>query len=142
MPAPKTTQVEPRSTLAVLSAAPIPVESPQAKSAARSSGASAVDLRECDLRHDRVLREGRGAHEVADRLAVPEEARRAVGKEALVLLVTNRQTEVRARAAAVDALAALGREERDDVVAGLDSETPSPTASTTPAPSWPSTVGA
>jgi hypothetical protein len=40
MPAPKTTQVEPRSTLAVLSAAPIPVESPQANSAARSSGAS------------------------------------------------------------------------------------------------------
>ncbi len=79
-----------------------------------------VDLRERDLRHDRVLREGRGAHEMPDGLAVAEEARRAVGKEALVLLVTNRQTEVRARAAAVDALAALRREERDDVIAGLD----------------------
>ena len=55
-----------------------------------------------------------------DGLAVAEEAGRAVGKEALVLLVTDRQTEVRPRAAAVDALAALGREERDDVVAGLD----------------------
>jgi hypothetical protein len=40
MPVPKTTQVEPGSTLAVLSAAPMPVERPHAKSAARSSGAS------------------------------------------------------------------------------------------------------
>ncbi len=44
MPIPKTTQVEPASTLAVLSAAPIPVERPQANSAARSSGASRLTL--------------------------------------------------------------------------------------------------
>jgi hypothetical protein len=36
---------------------------------------------------------------------------------ALVLLLANRETEVRARVAAVDALAALRREERDDVIA-------------------------
>ena len=40
MPAPKTTTVEPASTLAVYIAAPRPVESPQANSAQRSSGAS------------------------------------------------------------------------------------------------------
>ena len=40
MPAPKTTQVEPARTWAVLIAAPRPVERPQAKRQARSSGAS------------------------------------------------------------------------------------------------------
>ena len=40
MPAPKTTQVEPASTRAVNIAAPSPVESPHAKSAACSNGAS------------------------------------------------------------------------------------------------------
>ena len=40
-PAPNTTQVEPGSTLAVLIAAPIPVDSPHANGAARSGGASA-----------------------------------------------------------------------------------------------------
>ena len=40
IPAPKTTQVEPSRTLAVLIAAPSPVERPQANRQARSSGAS------------------------------------------------------------------------------------------------------
>ena len=44
MPAPKTTQVEPASTLAVYIAAPRPVERPQANSAQRSSGASSGTL--------------------------------------------------------------------------------------------------
>ncbi len=42
MPAPKTTHVEPGSTFAVFIAAPSPVESPQAKRHARSSGASGL----------------------------------------------------------------------------------------------------
>ena len=42
MPAPKTTHVEPASTFAVFIAAPIPVESPHANSAAPSSGASGL----------------------------------------------------------------------------------------------------
>ena len=41
-PQPKTTHVEPADTFAVLIAAPRPVESPQAKTQARSSGASSV----------------------------------------------------------------------------------------------------
>ena len=120
MPAPKTTHVEPGSTLAVFIAAPSPVESPHANRQARSSGASGVDLRERDLRHHRVLGEGRRAHEVADRLAAAREPRRAVRQVALVLLLADGEAEVRARAPAVDAFAALRREERDDMVAGRD----------------------
>ena len=48
------------------------------------------------------------------------EARRAVGQEAEPLLVADRDAAVRPRAQAVHALAALGREQRDDVVAGRD----------------------
>ena len=44
MPAPNTTHVEPASTFAVCIAAPRPVESPQANSAAPSSGASGFTL--------------------------------------------------------------------------------------------------
>ena len=51
------------------------------------------------------------------RLALDRETCRAVGEVALVLLLADRKTEVRAIAEAVDALAALRREERDDVVA-------------------------
>ncbi len=43
-PQPKTMQVEPGSTRAVYSAAPIPVESPQAKGAQPASGASGFTL--------------------------------------------------------------------------------------------------
>ncbi len=57
---------------------------------------------------------------MADRLAARREAGRAVGEVALVLLLADREAEVRAVAPAVDALAALGREERDDVVAGRE----------------------
>ena len=57
---------------------------------------------------------------MAHRLAVARQARRPVGQIALVLLLANREAEIRARAEAVDALAALRREERHDVVARLD----------------------
>ena len=120
MPAPKTTHVEPASTFAVFIAAPMPVESPQANRARALERRLRVDLRERDLGHHRVLGERRGAHEVADRLAVAREPRRAVGQVALVLLLADREAEVRALASAVDALAALRREERDDVVAGRE----------------------
>ena len=78
------------------------------------------DLGERDLRHHRVLRERARAHEVADRLAVARQPGRAVGQVALVLLLADGQAEVRARAQAVLALAALGREERDHRVADRD----------------------
>ena len=79
-----------------------------------------ADLRERDLGHHGVLRERRRAHEVPQRLAVAREPRGAVGEVAEALLVADRDAAVGAVAEAVDALAALGREERDHVVAGRD----------------------
>src|SRR2546421_12538667 len=52
-----------------------------------------VDLRQRDLRHDRVLRERARAHEVTDRLAVTREPSRAGGEMALVLLLADRETQ-------------------------------------------------
>ena len=48
------------------------------------------------------------------------EAGRAVRQVALALLLPDREAEADAGATAVDALPALRREERDDVVAGRD----------------------
>ena len=79
-----------------------------------------ADLRERDLGHHRVLGEGRGAHEVAQRLAVAREPRRAVGQVAEPLLVADREAAVGAVAEAVDARPALRREQRDHVVARGD----------------------
>ena len=55
-----------------------------------------------------------------DRLAVAREPRRPVRQVALVLLLADREAEIRAVVEAVDALAALRREERHDVVARRD----------------------
>jgi hypothetical protein len=117
MPAPKTTHVDPGSTFAVFIAAPSPVERPHAKRTCVLERRLGVDLRQRDLRHDRVLRERGRPHEVTDRVAVPPESRRPVGQVALVLLLADGQAEVRSLAAAVHTLAALRREERDDVIA-------------------------
>ena len=57
---------------------------------------------------------------MADRLAASAETRRPVREVPLVLLLPDRKAEVRARIEAMDALAALRREERHDVIAGLD----------------------
>lgn len=54
---------------------------------------------------------------MAQLLAVAREPGGAVGQVAEALLVADREAAVGATAAAVQALAALGREERDDVVA-------------------------
>src|SRR5581483_1314628 len=83
-------------------------------------GRVAAHLREGDLRHHRVLGERRRPHEVPDRLAVPAEARRAVREVALVLLLADREAEVRTLVDAVDARTALRREERDDVIADAE----------------------
>src|SRR5262245_19300462 len=57
---------------------------------------------------------------MAERLAVPREARGAVGEMTHALLVSDRDAAVRAQAPAMDALATLGGEERDHAVARLD----------------------
>mmetsp|Transcript_8414 Transcript_8414/g.28828 ORF Transcript_8414/g.28828 Transcript_8414/m.28828 type:complete len:256 (-) Transcript_8414:459-1226(-) len=79
-----------------------------------------VDLRAGDLGDDRVLGEGRAAHEVRDGRAVGRlEARRAVGHDAPALRPADLRAEVRLRRRAEDAvgLAALGRVAGDDLVA-------------------------
>ena len=91
---------------------------PAGERGAASGRRLGIDLGQRDLGHHRVLREGRGAHEVAERLALAGETRGPVGKVAGVLLIANRQTPVRPLAPAVDALAALGREQRDHLVTG------------------------
>ena len=55
-----------------------------------------------------------------NRHTVAREPRCAVRQEALILLLADREAEIRPVIAAVLALTALGREERDDVIAGLD----------------------
>ena len=117
MPAPKTTHVEPGLDLRGVHRRADPGREPAREQARALERRLRRDLRECDLGHHGVLGERRRAHEVAHRLAVAREPRRAVGQVALVLLLADREAEVRAVAAAVHALAALRREERDDVVA-------------------------
>ena len=76
-----------------------------------------ADLRQRDLGHHGGLGERRRAHEVPQRLVAAREARGAVGEVAETLLVADRDAAVGARAEAVDALAALGREQRDHAIA-------------------------
>ena len=78
-------------------AAPSPVESPHAKRHAPSSGASGVIFASAISGITVYSANVERAHEVADRLAVAREPRRAVGQEALVLLLADREAEVRAR---------------------------------------------
>ena len=120
MPAPNTTHVEPGSTLAVLIAAPSPVDRPQANSAARSAGASGETLASAIS----------GITVYSAKVEVPMKWRIGcvvalqagcpVREIALVLLLADRQAQVRLRALAVLALTALRGEQRDHAVAGRD----------------------
>ena len=120
MPAPKTTHVEPGSTLAVYIAAPRPVERPQANSAQRSSGASCGTL--ASAISGITVYSAKVLVPMKWRIGSPSrrEPGRAVREVAEVLLGADRHAEVGLRAQAVHALAALGREERHDVIADGD----------------------
>ena len=120
IPAPKTTQVDPSLDLGRVDRRAETGREPAGEQAGAVERRLGIDLRERDLGHHRVLGEGRGAHEVADLLAVAPQSGCAVGQIPLVLLVADRQAEVGPIVAAVDALAALRREQGDDVVAGLE----------------------
>ena len=76
-----------------------PVERPQANRHARSSGASGLTFASAISGITVYSANVERAHEVADRLAVARQARRAVGQVALVLLLADREAEVRLRAA-------------------------------------------
>jgi hypothetical protein len=113
MPAPKTAHVVPRLDLGGEHRG----AQPGRETAREETGPVRRRLRrnlgERDLRQQG---ERRGAHEVADPLAVPGEPGGPIGQVAEVLLLADREAEVGLRAAAVNALTALRGEERDDPV--------------------------
>jgi len=74
------------------------------------------DLDNGDVSHDGVLGEGGTTHEVEDGLSPAGEAGGAVGHEPLALGGADDGTQVRLGAAAVLALLALGRVQRDHVI--------------------------
>ena len=76
-----------------------------------------ADLRDRDLRQHGVVRERRAAHVVVQRLAAEREAARAVGHHALALRRADRRAQIGLARQAGLALPALGRVERDDVIA-------------------------
>ena len=133
-PTPMTTTVSPGRTLARLSTAPVPVTTPQPMRQAASNGTSLVDDDGLGLADDGALGEHAGVGELEGLLAADREGPgqapegvAAVGGLAPVAGV---------------ALAAVAERGEHDVVADSATlVTPAPTASTTPAPSWPSTTG-
>src|SRR5690606_6783586 len=78
-----------------------------------------ADLRDGDLGQHRVLGERRRAHEMQDLLAALREAARAVRHQTLALRHANGLAEIRLARLAEFALAALGRVERNHVIADL-----------------------
>ena len=81
-------------------------------------GSLETDLRKRNLRHHGVLGERRVTHEVPDRLSVSRQPRRTVRQEPLVLLLTNRQAQIRPLVETVRALTALRGEQGHDVIPG------------------------
>jgi hypothetical protein len=118
MPAPKTTQGRAGLHLGGVHRGAEPGREPAGEQARVLGRCVRAHLCERDLGHHRVLGEGRAAHEVPDRLVATAEPRRPVREEAEVLLLADRQAQVRPVAQAVHALAALGREKGHYLVAG------------------------
>ena len=142
MPAPNTTQVEPGSTLAVLIAAPRPVESPQANSAAPSIGASGEIL--ASAISGITVYSANVDVPMKWRIGSPPRESRAVpsGRKPLPCMSRiARQRLVRGLRQCTH-LPHWGENRVTTWSPGDTRLTPSPIRSTTPAPSWPSTVGA
>ncbi len=96
-----------------------------------------------DLRHHRVVGEGRTAHVVMDRRAIQHrEPRGAVGQQPLALRrrgSPGRGWSCRRGSIRIRGIPACRAGSRDRRASRL--VTPSPTSSTTPAPSWPRIAG-
>ena len=93
-----------------------------------------ANLGEGDLGQDGEVREGRGPHVVVERLAAEREPARAVRHDALALGDADRLAQVGLAGQAILALAALGRVQRDDVIARLDACYPGPGLDDDPGP--------
>ncbi len=126
MPAPNTTTVAPGVDRGAEHRRAEPGGQAAREQAGRLERRLLGHLGQRDLGHHRRLGEGRAAHEVTQRLPSARQARGAVRQVTRVLLLANRHADVRLAAAAVDALAALGAEQRDHVVAGLQRAHPLP----------------
>ena len=143
MPAPNTTHVEPASTLAVNIAAPSPVDRPQANRQARSSGAScgtfasAISGMTVYSANVEVPMKWRiGSPSMRDRRVVPSGRwpLPCCSRIARQMFVFGLRQCTHSRHCGENSVTTWSPTRT--------SRTPSPIASTTPAPSWPSTAGA
>ena len=142
MPAPKTTQVVPGCTAAVLIAAPSPVESPQAKRQTCSKGASGLTLASAIS----------GITVYSAKVEQPMKWRISSSPREIRVLPSGRKPLFCCSRIAMQRLVRGSTqcthsphwgEKRVTTWSPSASEvTSGPTRSTTPAPSWPSTVGA
>ena len=132
-PVPMTTTVSPRSTLARLSTAPTPVSTPQPISAAEVSGMSVGDLHRLHGLDDGPLGEGGVGGELEQRLAPREN-----GCRGIPIALRHIVGRPRSHSAQAPQLASVDSATWSP---GATWVTPAPTASTTPAPSCPSTTG-
>ena len=86
-----------------------------------------ADLGKRDFRQDGVVREGRAAHVMQDRIAIEgREPRCAVWHQALTLRRADLLAQVRLGVQAILAFTAFGRVERNNVIAGLQGGDPFP----------------
>ena len=142
IPAPKTTQVEPCSTAAVFIAAPIPVESPHAKRHARSSGASLLIF--ASAISGITVYSANVEVPMKWRIGSPSLERRVVPSGRWPLPCSSRIARQRFVRVLRQWMHSRHWGEKSVTTwsPGSSEVTPSPRRSTTPAPSWPSTVGA
>ena len=128
---------------AVFAAAPKPVSTPQPMSAARVNGTSASIFTVADLGAHELLGERAEARHLVERRSPSRPKRGVMSSCAPIAIAMNPVSHISPGVVRAEVAGAALRHERDhDVVAGLRRcVTPSPTSSTTPAPSWPSTDG-
>ena len=134
-----TTTLAPGSTFAVLTTAPTPVMTEQPTRLALVERHVLAHRDRPRFGDHRVLGKGGHAGEVMDVLAVAVQPDRAVEEEPA--RGVGAVAKDRPPADAVVAPAAVRPEVEDDRLARLDLVQPGPTRSTTPAASWPSTMG-
>ena len=139
-PAPITATVLPGSTWAVRNTAPMPVSTRAADERGPVERDVVGDLHHRPLVHEHLLGEPAEAGELAR--STCRRRATAAGVRSRGAADRSVRCSVRVAGQARRALAAEHRQAAHDVVAGLArSATPAPTASTTPADSWPSTAG-
>ena len=141
-PQPTTHTVSPARTPAVLRTAPTPVTTPQPSSDASHSGSSggsgtadAAGTTQCVAKHDTKLKCCSGRPSASASRELPS---RSVPAHACAAAVSHR---LKRPAAQARHARQHGTKQNATRSPFATPETPAPTASTTPAPSWPGTIG-